>query len=588
MRVPVAALSRVVAVLGVTAVVALLPWLSGRDAAYTVLRARYADREATDAALAAVRAELGLDRGPLVIAGDWLGGVGRGDLGTSWISDRPVADALAGAVGVSLTLTLAALGVALVVASLVVAPSVRAALAGRPRVGSGVVATAVISLPEFLLATLLLLVGAVWLGWFPPYGWTGLVHLPLPALALGLPAGGLLGRLVATAVTAAATEPWVRTWLLAGHGSAATGLALLRRALPSVAGQVGLVVVGLTGGAVAVEEVFAIPGLGRLTLGAASSQDLPVLQAGLLALMLLAAGLGGVVALLRRALLGGRAAPALPPALPAAGTRRRDLAVAVGAAALLALVVVAGLLRDPFASAHPRLAAPSWTLPFGADASRRDLLARVGHGAVSTLGTALLVVAVCTVVALLVGCLPRLAAGPVEVGNALPPVVVGLVLAALLGASVPAAALAVGLVSWAPLAAHTSALLEEARRAPHVEVLPLLGVGRARLLLTHLLPSVVVPVVRHAALRVPGVALALAALGFLGLGARPPSPEWGLLLAEGAAYVERAPWTVLAPGGALVLAAVVAVTSTSLAPRRSPAAPRRTVPAPAGEPDVRV
>ncbi|MCH1866249.1 ABC transporter permease subunit [Nocardioides sp. CFH 31398] len=581
MRLPLAAASRAAAVVAVAGVVAVLPWLSGRDAAYTVLRARYADREATPEALAAVRAELGLDRGPLGIAVDWLSGVLRGDLGTSWISGRPVAPGTAEAVGVSLTLTLAALAVALVVAALLVVPALRAALAGRPRAGTGVTATVLVALPEFLLATLLLLVGAVWLGWFPPYGWAGPGHLPLPALALGLPAGGLLGRLLATAVTAAATEPWVRTWLLSGHGAPATGAALLRRALPSVAGQVGLVVVGLTGGAVAVEEVFAVPGLGRLTLGAASSQDLPVLQAGLLALLVLAAALGGAVAVLRRALLGGAAAPALPPALPPAAGRRRDRTLALGAALLLATVVVAGLLRDPYASAHPRLAPPSVSLPFGADASGRDLLARVGHGAVSTVGTALLVVAVCTLVGLLLGCLPRLAAGPVEVGNAVPPVVVGLVVGALLGASVPAAALAVGLVSWAPLAAHASALLEEARRAPYVEVLPLLGVGRARLLLVHLLPVVAGPVVRHAALRVPGVALALAALGFLGLGARPPSPEWGLLLAEGSSYVERAPWTVLAPAGALVLVAVAAVSATSLAPRRphaSRAAPARRRP----------
>jgi peptide/nickel transport system permease protein len=57
----------------------------------------------------------------------------------------------------------------------------------------------------------------------------------------------------------------------------------------------------------------------------------------------------------------------------------------------------------------------------------------------------------------------------------------------------------------------------------------------------------------------PGVALALAALGFLGLGPQQPSPDWGLILAEGIGYVERAPWAVLAPASALVLASVLAV-----------------------------
>ncbi len=69
------------------------------------------------------------------------------------------------------------------------------------------------------------------------------------------------------------------------------------------------------------------------------------------------------------------------------------------------------------------------------------------------------------------------------------------------------------------------------------------------------------PVTRHALLRLPGVALALASLGFLGLGAQPPSPEWGLLLAENQPYAERAPWAVLAPAAVLALLGALAVTA---------------------------
>ncbi|RII85404.1 ABC transporter permease subunit, partial [Clavibacter californiensis] len=89
----------------------------------------------------------------------------------------------------------------------------------------------------------------------------------------------------------------------AGLPPARTTLAVLRRALPSVLGQVGLVLVGLTGGAVAVEQVFAIPGIGRATLGAASSQDIPALQAGVLALLAVAVAAGALADLARRALL---------------------------------------------------------------------------------------------------------------------------------------------------------------------------------------------------------------------------------------------------------------------------------------------
>lgn len=93
------------------------------------------------------------------------------------------------------------------------------------------------------------------------------------------------------------------------------------------------------------------------------------------------------------------------------------------------------------------------------------------------------------------------------------------------------------------------------------------------------------PVLRHALLRLPGVALALAALGFLGLGPQPPRPDWGLVLAEGMPYVERAPWTVLGPVLSLVALSVLAVSASSLSfdGRRSrrrvgPSAPADEVP----------
>ncbi|WP_370200341.1 ABC transporter permease subunit [Aeromicrobium sp.] len=567
----VTAASRLLAASGLLALVGALPWLASRDPALTVLRARYADREATPEALAAVRAELGLDAGPFALLGKWVSGLLRGDLGTSWISGRPVGRGLLDNLSVSLTLVGFSLVVAFVVAAASVAVAMRAGLRGRPSFGSGSGSVLLTALPEFLLATVLLLVGAVWLGWFPPFGWDGPGQAVLPALALGLPAGGLLGRLTATAVTAVFTEPWVTTWRGAGFTRREVALAVLRRAVPSVLPQLGLVVVGLTGGAVAVEEIFAIPGIGRALLGAAAAQDLPALQAGLLLLVVVAAVAGGLASLVGRLMLGRAvrlSALSLPE--PVVVLRRRDLLVPGAAGALLIVVVVAGLLGDPSTSARPRLAPPSPGLWLGADASGRDLLARVGHGALTTVGTGIVVLVLCLLIGLAVGCLSHAATGPIEIANAAPPVLAGLVVAAVAGPSQLGAAVAVTAVSWAPLAAHTSALLREARSQPHVAVLPVLGVGPVRRLVRHTLPAVVPAVTRHAALRLPGIVLALASLGFLGLGARPPRPEWGLVLAEGSAYVERAPWTALGPAGALVLVSVLSVGATAvLTTRRS-------------------
>ncbi|MCA4134039.1 ABC transporter permease subunit [Arthrobacter sp. M4] len=559
------AASRILAFTGIVVLIGLLPWLSGLSPEYTILRARYADREATPETLAMIRAELGLDQGPVHVFLDWAGGVLAGDLGNSWITNTPVGPGTWESLGVSITLMALAVVVASVFALALCLPAVLNGLQGRPARGSGAAAAAMTALPEFLLAAMLLVLGAVWLRWFPPYGWQGLHYAILPALALGIPAGGLIGRLLSDAITMAFAEKWVSTWAMAGAGSGKLMAAIVRRAMPSVVSQIALVLVGLTGGAVAVEKVFAIPGLGRAVLGAASAQDIPALQAGVLALVLLAIVVGALSAGARYLLLGPalRAGTVPVPELPKQ-VRRRDAAVPLVAASLLVLMIAAGLLRDPSTSGFPRLAVPSLDIPFGADASGRDLLARFAHGAVGTLGTSVVVCLTCLVLGVVIGLFPLAATGPLEVTNAAPPILAGLMVAVITGPSAHGAAIAVTVASWAPLAAHTAALAQEARARPHVRILPILGVSRFRVLWRYILPTVVGPVFRHSMLRIPGIALALAALGFLGLGPQPPAPEWGLILAEGINYVERAPWAVAAPAGALILASVLAVSLSSI------------------------
>lgn len=554
------AASRILAVLALVALVGLLPWLSSNDPALTILRATSAEREATPEVLDAIRERLGLRSGPVGSIGHWLGGLLHGDPGVSWISGDSVGPETLDAFGVSLVLMGASLAVALLTAVLLTVPALMDGLAGRCRSRGGALAAALTSLPEYLLAPLLLLVLSVYLGWLPPYGWGGPEQIVLPALSLGLPGGGLLGGLLSDAVAAVFAERWVVTWTTAGIGGSRLALAVLRRALTPLTGQIALVVVGLTGGAVAVEKVFAIPGIGRALLGSATAQDVPALQAGVLLLLALALGAGVLAVVASRALVGRAAgAGGLAGAPPVERTGKGARVVAVLGALGLVGLVLAGIGRDPYAVVARRLQAPSWALPLGADALGRDVLARVAHGAVSTAASALAVTAVCAVIGLLLGLAPRASVGPVEVANAAPPVLAGLMVAAVTGPSASGAALAVACVAWAPLAAHAAALVQEARERPDVALAPVLGEGRVRIMLARVLPGVVPVLVRHAALRLPGVALALAGLGFLGLGAQAPTPEWGLVLAEALPYIERAPWAVATPAGALVLLAVTAV-----------------------------
>ncbi|GAA1441456.1 ABC transporter permease subunit [Nocardiopsis tropica] len=580
-------LSRVAALAVITVVVGLLPWLSGRDPALSVLRARSAEQEPTEEALNAIRAELGLSDGPPAMLGRWFGGALRGDLGSSWVSDAPVLPAVVSATGVSLLVMACALGVALVLAALLCAPALVRGARGTLRPGgsgSGAVAAMCTALPEFLVAVLLMVSLSVWLGWLPPYGWQGPVNLVLPALALGIPAGGLLGRLVDDALPSVFAERWVGLWAASGCSPAVIGAAALRRATPALIPQFGMVAIGLTGGAVAVETVFAVPGIGRTALGAAQSQDLPMLQGAVLGLVLLGTAAGLLAQAARRWMLGpGLRDAALtlspPPTAPAGALRRSVPAVC---AALLLTVCVWGLTRDAMTvSVAERLAGPSLAHPLGTDAVGRDVLARLGHGAVATVGTAVLVCLVSLAVALVVGFRPALAAGAADMANALPPVIAGILVAAVMGPGPLGASVAVALVSWPPLAAHTASLVQETRAAAYLDAQRALGADSRWILVRHVLPAVLGPVGRNAVLRLPGIALALASLGFLGLGAQPPSAEWGLSLSESLPYVERAPLAALAPAAMLMLLAAFAVSLSTLPPGGR-AARRRRVPADAG------
>lgn len=555
-------LSRTVAIIGMIVVIGLLPWLAGHDPALALLRARYGEQDATPEALHSIRATLGLAEGPWVALRHWVWGILHGDAGHSWVSGHPIFPGMLRALGVSLTLMGASLIVAFCVAVLLCWPSMRQGLKGRLTQRTHCTAIALTALPEYLLATALLLVFAVWWRLLPPFGWENLRSLVIPALAMGMPAGGLLGRLALDRMTSVFGERWLLTWQCAGVARTHIRRAVLRRVVPTLLPQIALVVTGLTGGAIAVEKVLAIPGIGRATLGAVMAHDMPVVQLGMLMLLgiaimvrLVAEGIGRYG---QGAAMAQQSMPVTAAPLPSRSARYAVMMTLM----VLAVTIVIGSGRDPWGLNAARLAPPSWQLPLGADALGRDILARLAHGALQTGGGAFVVVCGCLLIGSIVSLWPRALAGVIDTANAMPTTVAGIVTAALFSPSPLGALLAVMAVSWAPLAAHAIALREELEACPHMAMLPVLGVGPWRRLTHHVLPVMVLPLLRHAMLRLPGAALALAGLGFLGLGAQPPSPEWGAMLAAAVPYMERAPWGVLAPALGLIMLAILAVSLT--------------------------
>ncbi|WP_078067289.1 ABC transporter permease subunit [Streptomyces jeddahensis] len=577
---------RIVLVAVLVCGIGLLPWLTRTDPALTVLKARSAERDPTPDVLAAIRDELGLDAGPLRLLGQWLGGLLHGDAGRSWISGAEVLPSVLQALGASLSLMAAALAVAGVTAGVLCARTLLLGsggrLAGRRPGGSG--AALLAALPEFLIASVLATVVGVQLGWLPALGWYGPQWMLLPALSLGLPAGAVLGRMLDDLLPGAFAEPWALAAAARGLPGRSIARQALRRCVPGLLPNLGLFVVGLTGGAVAVEQIFDIPGLGRATLQAAVAQDLPVLQAGTLALLLLAATTAGLARLAARLLIGPALRDGALHSLHRPSPPGRRVQPLLYGAALLAVIAL-GLPRDPLAlDTTARLQPPSATHPFGTDALGRDVLARIAHGALDTLTLAVAISAAALLTGVLLGCLPRFSGPLVDTVNAVPPVLAALLVTAVTGSGSATPALAVAAVAWAPLAAHTSALLQQERATTHLLATRGLGARPPHLLRYELLPAVLPPVTRHALLRLPGTALALAALGFLGLGAQPPSPEWGLLLAENQPYAERAPWAVLAPAAVLALLGALAVTAADGV--RWPRRHRRTRPARERRPDI--
>ena len=174
----------------------------------------------------------------------------------------------------------------------------------------------------------------------------------------------------------------------------------------------------------------------------------------------------------------------------------------------------------------------------------------------STMKMGILATFLSLVIGLLLGFVTRYSQGLIEITKAVPYIVAGLLVAGLTGMNPNSALIAIVLVSWAPLAAHCSSLVLEAKAQPYTHLAPVWGTSRLRVLRYYLLPYVLPPLIRHALLRLPVITLSLTSLSFIGLGAKPPEPEWGLLIAENLPYIERSAIGVVAPIAGLVMLSV--------------------------------
>lgn len=275
-------------VLGVLVVVFLVASVLPGDAAVVI-----AGDDADPARITQLRETLGLDRPLLTQLGEWLAGLPRGDLGTSAVSGRPVAEMLSAAMVP--TLTLAALALAVII-PLAVGLGVAAAVGRGRRIDRTISGTAVAlyAVPEFALAIVLVAVFAVGLGLFAPtaVGASGpllwqpeLWVLPVAVLAIR-PVCSLLRLVRASMITTLESDFIRHTTRLGVSGRRVVWRHALPGSLTPATTHLARVADWLLGGVVVVEAVFALGGLGQVLVSAVSSRDIPLLM-GLAALFAL-------------------------------------------------------------------------------------------------------------------------------------------------------------------------------------------------------------------------------------------------------------------------------------------------------------
>ena len=240
------------------------------------------------------------------------------------------------------------------------------------------------------------------------------------------------------------------------------------------------------------------------------------------------------------------------------------LPVGVGAAIIVAWVVIAITVHwwapyGPMETAGARLTGPGWRHLAGTDALGRDVLTRTLYGTRNSLPIAAIVIAVAVSIGCVVGSVAGMCGGWVDsflmrlsdITLAFPPILLAMTVTASLGPGLRNALFAMVVVWWPVYARLLRAQVMAVKQQDHVLAATSVGAGQGRILVRHVLPLAMTPVLVNATMDFGQVVLLAASLSFIGLGALPPSPEWGSMIAEGSVRFYEW-WIAAAPGVAIV------------------------------------
>ena len=241
------------------------------------------------------------------------------------------------------------------------------------------------------------------------------------------------------------------------------------------------------------------------------------------------------------------------------------------------LALVAGLLfiacfgqyivpYDPYAQdLNNALQAPSGSHLLGTDRYGRDLFTRIIVGAQTTIFSALALVAGITIIGTIVGIICGYVGGWIDsllmrisdIFLAFPEMVFAIAIAGVLNGGIWSAAIAVGLIAWPRYARVARSQVLSMKNHQYMNAAKLTGTPWYKMIVKHIMPNIMGPIIVTAALDIGAMIMNLAGLSYLGLGVVPPTPEWGSMMSEGRSMLQTSPWIVLAPGLAIFITVVI-------------------------------
>ncbi|MFC6648948.1 nickel transporter permease [Paenibacillus rhizoplanae] len=238
-------------------------------------------------------------------------------------------------------------------------------------------------------------------------------------------------------------------------------------------------------------------------------------------------------------------------------------------AGIVFVFICAGLFASWLSPSDPlqihmehKLSMPSWQYPLGTDHLGRCVLSRIIYGTRTTLYYSFIVMTVVFAISIPVGLLAGYAGGKIDhwimriidILLAFPSLILSLAITAMLGASMNNLLIAFAAVWWTGYARVIRSLVLQIKESGYVAAAKASGTSHLQIVLRHVLPIAARPILVLASMEVGTIMLSIAGLSFLGLGAQPPTPEWGIMLNDSRAYIQTEPRLMLFPGMAILLA----------------------------------